>query len=288
VDYKYDLKMKIPEGILQFCEVCVVDQNLQVVLWKTMSPQDNLLETVYGSIQHLNPSIRFLGVLNDQDSSSREARVILVFQDRDRIQAAETDILYPTSFDNVKLNLLDLDPLLPFIERNLECDSSGIEYWRRCRKYIGHDHLFGPAAGAMVTDGKGRYLLQRRSDDGTWGILGGGTEIGESIVGNASREVFEESGLEIRIIRLLSIATGDDCTGEYPNGDKGKFWGFLFLGEVTGGSQIESNEETLELKWFTYEEIEKLENKSLYLANNFNNAKNADLKILAKVIKKIS
>jgi len=138
----------------------------------------------------------------------------------------------------------------------------------------------------MVTDGNGRYLLQRRSDDGTWGILGGGTEIGESIVENAIREVLEESGLQIRIVRLLSIATGDDCSGEYPNGDKGKFWGFLFLGEVTGSTQIEWNEETLELRWFTYEDIEKLENKSLYLEHNFDNIKNVDVRILAKVIQK--
>lgn len=287
MDYKDNLKKRIPEGIIQFCEVCIVNQYLQVLLWKTMSPEDNLEKTVFGSKGNMI-SIKFLGVFSDQDTSAREARVTLVFQDQAKLMVENLDILYPSTFDYLKHKFLDLDPKLPFLELNLNRDTSGIEYWRRCRKYIGHDHLFVPAAGAMVTDGKDRYLLQRRGDDGTWGILGGGTEIGESIVGNAIREVLEETGLNIRIIRLLSIATGDDCSGVYPNGDRGKFWGFLFLGEVIGGTQIESNEEILELKWFTYEEIEKLENKSCYLAHNFNNVKNDDVRILAKVMDKIS
>ena len=119
MDYKSDLKMRISEGVLQFCEVCIVDQNFQVVLWKTISPEENLLETVFGSNYPKNSSIKFVGVLNDQDVSSREARVILVFQDRDRLKGEDIDIAYPVSFDTTKVNLFGLDPMLPFLETNL-------------------------------------------------------------------------------------------------------------------------------------------------------------------------
>lgn len=59
--------------------------------------------------------------------------------------------------------------------------------------------------GVFVRDTQGRILLEKRRDDGTWGLPGGRVEPGESISEAAVREVREETGLMIRVRRLLGV-----------------------------------------------------------------------------------
>ena len=54
-------------------------------------------------------------------------------------------------------------------------------------------------------DAAGQVLLEKRSDCGLWGLLGGRVEPGESIHQTARREVKEESGLEIEILSLIGV-----------------------------------------------------------------------------------
>ena len=46
-----------------------------------------------------------------------------------------------------------------------------------------------------IFDEKGEVLLQRRVDNGYWGLPGGKVDIGESLSQGAIREVLEETGL---------------------------------------------------------------------------------------------
>ena len=59
--------------------------------------------------------------------------------------------------------------------------------------------------GVFVRDGVGRVLLEKRSDCGLWGLPGGRIEPGESISEAARREVLEETGLTVNIMRLLGV-----------------------------------------------------------------------------------
>ena len=47
------------------------------------------------------------------------------------------------------------------------------------------------AVAAIVPDVDGHILLQRRSDNGLWGLPGGSVEIGESVRQAIVREVLE-------------------------------------------------------------------------------------------------
>ena len=62
-----------------------------------------------------------------------------------------------------------------------------------------------PSVSAVIWDGEGRVLLQQRSDGGHWGLPGGSVEIGESVAEAVLREVREETGLSVRVGRLIGV-----------------------------------------------------------------------------------
>lgn len=122
------------------------------------------------------------------------------------------------------------------------------DYIKRIRKKIGHDSLILNYAGCIIFDEQGRILLQKRADCEMWGFLGGAVEFGESVAEAAVREVKEESGLDVEITSLYGVYS--KYYTEHANGDKAQPIVHLFKAKVIGGKIIDSNEETLELKYF--------------------------------------
>ncbi len=59
--------------------------------------------------------------------------------------------------------------------------------------------------GVAVCDEQDRVLLEKRSDCGIWGLPGGRIEAGESINQAAVREIEEETGLTVKITRLIGV-----------------------------------------------------------------------------------
>ncbi|HEX8729159.1 MAG TPA: NUDIX hydrolase [Ktedonobacterales bacterium] len=64
--------------------------------------------------------------------------------------------------------------------------------------------LFRIACSAIIERG-GRYLLARRRDIGWWNLPGGGLELDETVDAGLAREVREEIGVEMRIVRLVGV-----------------------------------------------------------------------------------
>ncbi|MBI2561507.1 MAG: NUDIX domain-containing protein [candidate division NC10 bacterium] len=62
-----------------------------------------------------------------------------------------------------------------------------------------------PGVAAIISNGEGKILLQRRSDNGLWGLPGGSVEIGESVRDAIIREVQEETGLTVEVVRLIGV-----------------------------------------------------------------------------------
>jgi 8-oxo-dGTP pyrophosphatase MutT (NUDIX family) len=57
---------------------------------------------------------------------------------------------------------------------------------------------------AVIND-KGEILLTRRADFPVWCLPGGGVDANESVAQAAVREVFEETGIEVTLTRLIGI-----------------------------------------------------------------------------------
>ncbi|MBR2431052.1 NUDIX hydrolase [bacterium] len=121
-------------------------------------------------------------------------------------------------------------------------------YIKNLRSKVGHDELILNYAGCIIFDENNRLLLQRRTDCGKWGFLGGLVELGESIEEAAIREIKEESGLDVEIISLFGVYS--KYFEEYSNGDKAQTIVHVFKAKIIGGDLVAKNDETLELKFF--------------------------------------
>lgn len=111
---------------------------------------------------------------------------------------------------------------------------------------------------AAILDENGRVLLTRRTDNGQWCLPGGRMESGESAAEACEREVFEETGLNVQVKRLVGVYSHPDQLVVYPDGNKAHVVALHFEAEITGGEPGLSNE-TTDFGYFTLEEIEGLE-----------------------------
>lgn len=125
----------------------------------------------------------------------------------------------------------------------------------KIRETIGHDILVMVGAAAVIRDDKGRLLLQKRADNGRWGLSGGAIEPGEEPAEAAVREVFEETGLRVTVIRLIGIYGGKQQIITYPNGDQSAYVSITFECRIVGGEINPDPEETLEVAWFNPDKI---------------------------------
>lgn len=99
---------------------------------------------------------------------------------------------------------------------------------------------------AIILDDAGRVLLQKRSDNGHWGLPGGGVEPGEKVADTVVREVYEETGYRVEVIRLHGVYS-DPALGQlirYPDGNVGHIVAIIFQCRVVGGAIRVSHEST--------------------------------------------
>ena len=128
--------------------------------------------------------------------------------------------------------------------------------------------LYGPRLGkegkirlgcsAAIFDEQGRVLLTQRRDNGQWCLPSGGMEPGESAAEACEREVFEETGLNVRVKRLVGVYSHPDQLVIYADGGKFQIVALHFEADVTGG-ELGLSDETSDFGYFTMEEVEGLE-----------------------------
>ncbi|MCI0788648.1 MAG: NUDIX domain-containing protein [Chloroflexi bacterium] len=124
---------------------------------------------------------------------------------------------------------------------------------------IGKQGVLRPGASALIFDeAREKFLLTRREDNGRWCLPGGGMDPGESVAEACVREVLEETGLEVRVTKLVGVYTSPDLLVEFADGNVYQPVGFSFEVEITGG-ELGLSDETTEFGWYTVAEMEAMD-----------------------------
>jgi 8-oxo-dGTP pyrophosphatase MutT (NUDIX family) len=138
----------------------------------------------------------------------------------------------------------------------LKNESSRISTYNRGMTHILHGNHIGKqgilrlgCSAVLLDENHARVLLTRRSDNGMWCLPGGMIEAGESVAEGCIREVYEETGLRVRILRLSGVYSDPDNLVVYPDGTKVHIVVLNFVVEILSG-QLGISSETTAIDWF--------------------------------------
>src|SRR6185503_2753460 len=110
----------------------------------------------------------------------------------------------------------------------------------------------------IFSEQREKILLTRRTDNGRWCLPGGAMEAGESLTECCAREVEEETGLKVKVGRLIGVYSTPHRIIEYADGNRIQFVSHSFEAEVIGG-ELTLSDETTEYGYFTVDEIANLD-----------------------------
>jgi 8-oxo-dGTP pyrophosphatase MutT (NUDIX family) len=128
--------------------------------------------------------------------------------------------------------------------------------------------LFGPRLGrqgklrvgcsaTIFDENREKVLLTQRTDNGRWCLPGGRMESGESAAEACEREVWEETGLKVRVTRLIGVYSNPDQLVIYPDGNKAFFVVMNFEVEILQG-ELGISDETTAFGYFSLDEMESM------------------------------
>ena len=92
-----------------------------------------------------------------------------------------------------------------------------------------------PGASAIVVNDEGKILLHRRSDNARWALPGGVMDIGESIAQTVTREVREETGLEVEPEYIVGVYSDPGHVFAYDDGEVRQQFSVCFACRIVGG-----------------------------------------------------
>ena len=125
-------------------------------------------------------------------------------------------------------------------------------YLKTLRKFVGTEEVIINCAAAWVENERG-VLLERRGDDGNWGLIGGVMDLGESPKDTVLREFKEETGIDARLGELIGVYTR--YRHVYPSGDRAQLVVFFFECLINPDHDIVVSDESLEIRYFERESL---------------------------------
>lgn len=108
-------------------------------------------------------------------------------------------------------------------------------------------------SAVLLDETRETVLLTRRADNGQWCLPGGRVDPGESVAEGCEREVFEETGLQVRVRRLTGVYSDPNQLILYPDGNKIHVVVLVFEVEQVGG-ELGLSSETTNARFFPVSE----------------------------------
>ena len=112
-----------------------------------------------------------------------------------------------------------------------------------------------PGAASVIFDSERRILFMKRKHGDYWCLPGGRIDLDESAHECCIRETLEETGLQTRIVRLISTMTHPRSVVHYPDGNVHRSFFLCYEAEVVGGELLESAESE-GFRWLSSEELD--------------------------------
>jgi ADP-ribose pyrophosphatase YjhB (NUDIX family) len=114
-----------------------------------------------------------------------------------------------------------------------------------------------PSVTAIVTNANGAILLVHKTDNDLWALPGGGMDIGESIAQAVTREVKEETGLDVEVTGIVGIYTDPGHVMAYDDGEVRQQCSVCFTTRLLGGT-VTTSSETNEVRFVAPESLDTL------------------------------
>lgn len=146
-----------------------------------------------------------------------------------------------------------------FIKFCLRCGAQVVEEEKFGRlrpvcPQCGWIHFQDPkVAAAVLVEEDGRVLLVRRANEpfrGLWTLPAGFVNGGEDPAEAAERECLEETGLSVRVMRVLDVISGREH-------ERGADFIIIYLAEVIGG-ELAPADDADAAEWFTRSDLPPL------------------------------
>lgn len=129
-------------------------------------------------------------------------------------------------------------------------------YVEDLRKLVGKMPVILVGAVVILFTKDQKVLLQeRKHPKHVWGLPGGLMELGESTEETAKREVFEETGLQVMNLQLLSVYSGKDYFAVAANGDPFYTVTTAYCTSEYEGKLKNDQEEAFSLRYFNFDEL---------------------------------
>lgn len=116
-----------------------------------------------------------------------------------------------------------------------------------------------PSCSAVIFDPtREKVLLTRRSDNGRWCVPAGAMDSGESAEECCAREILEETGLVIRVVRLIGVYSSPHHIIEYADGNRRQPLDLSFEAEPISG-KLSVSDETTEVGYYSPEQMKSMD-----------------------------
>lgn len=122
--------------------------------------------------------------------------------------------------------------------------------------FLAEDHYLTPKLDvriAVIKEGN-QILLVKEIGDGKWSMPGGWADVNESPAENAVKEVFEETGLHVKVTKLFALF--DKLKHSHPVQLPHSYKAF-FLADITGG-ELTTSIETTQVQFFHQDDLPEL------------------------------